>query len=80
LELLGQPDRALANYERAVALSPANAYNHNVLGRCYRKRGDEKRALEHLERAQILNHWSDVSTELNLIEMKHPEPAPEPPR
>jgi O-antigen ligase len=80
LELLGQPDRALANYERAVALSPANAYNHNVLGRFYRKQGDEKRALEHLERAQVLNHWSDISTELNLIEMKHPEPAPEPPR
>lgn len=79
LELLGQDDRALTNYLRAVALSPVNAYNHNTLGRHYRKRGDEKRALAHFEKAQILNNWTDTSSQVNLIELQTPEEPPPPP-
>ncbi|MFM1767955.1 MAG: hypothetical protein RJA22_484 [Verrucomicrobiota bacterium] len=70
LELLGEDDRALANYQRAVAVAPANAYNHNALGRHYRKRGDERQALVHFGKAQVLNNWTDVSSQLNLIELE----------
>lgn len=78
-ELAGQDDRALSNYLRAVEVSPVNAFNHHILGRYYRDRGDTNRAYIHYARAHKLNSASDSSSQINMNELEPAEATPDVP-
>lgn len=49
--VLGRDDRAIATWERGLAVNPNNSVLHYVLGLAYSRKGDKKKAAEHLAAA-----------------------------
>ncbi len=71
-EKIGENDRALKTYQRAIEVDPNGAPNYNHLGLFYRHNGDEPRAKEAFEKANSL--LSDDVNALNLFELQRPGP------
>jgi len=51
----GEYDRAIANYTKAIALDPNDAYAYNNRGLAYRKKGEHGRAITDYDKAIALN-------------------------
>jgi len=58
----GRTDQALAVYQRALALAPANAHLHHNVGALLGRRGDLSGAEHHLAEAERLQPASSLST------------------
>jgi len=54
LNILGHPERAIIELERAIHIDPASAESHYELGRIYYDQGSYVQAIEHLEKAKSL--------------------------
>ena len=54
LNILGHPDRAIIELERAIKIDPASAESHYELGRIDYEQGIYVQAINHLERAKTL--------------------------
>ncbi len=54
LNILGDPNRAIIELERAITLDPASAESHYELGRIYYEKGSYVQAIDQLEKAKIL--------------------------
>ena len=50
-ELKGEHEQAIESYSKQLALEPTNSSIHFLLGRCYRKTTDLKKAEEHIKMA-----------------------------
>lgn len=61
----GEPDRALAAFEQALALDAESAPAHYQLGRLLADRGRLEEALAHVERAEAI--WPDTSPIRELL-------------
>jgi tetratricopeptide (TPR) repeat protein len=77
LELLGEVDKAVAEYQRALALDPALNRIHYVLGRIYRKQGKAELA-DNEFRVFAKNEASERAKHLTVGKQIPENPADEP--
>jgi tetratricopeptide (TPR) repeat protein len=67
---LGQPDEALANYDRAISLSPNYHYTYLKKGEVLARLGRKQQARETLNRALVLARRSNDSLNVRRIEQQ----------
>jgi hypothetical protein len=55
LDEMGQRDRAITDFEKAIALDPANYFSYNNIGMIYGKDGQYLRSIEYFSKAIAIN-------------------------
>ena len=69
-ELAEEPDLALLAYRKALEVAPFNAYANYSLGCFYRDRGEDQKALELLQKANLYISYGDEGFQINEWEVR----------